>query len=396
MVATVDEHLARAQEATGLTDFGDDDVFGGDGWRTGLRRLVASFADEARLHDIGEVSVDGDLQSYLVNRLRLVQRHRERPDLREQPITEPLVIVGQARTGTTMLFDLLAQDPDHRVPQTWEVDQPFPAPRTETYDSDPRIAEVDATFAMVDAIIPEFRGVHQLGAQLAQECIRMTGGSFVSLIFPTQHHLPGYLDWLLHDAVDDGYLAGAYTWHRRYLEHLQSEAPGTRWLLKTPAHTWTLPQLVAEYPDARLIQTHRDPATVIASTASLVAMLRRLSTDAIDVPAIAAEFEELILGGLERSVDARLDGTIASDRVVDLQFRDVMADPLAAARSVYDALGWDCSPESLTAMQRFLDGYEREGSGHHYTFEQTGLDRAAVRSATERYTTHFGVRLEGG
>jgi hypothetical protein len=391
----VDELVAGAVEATGLTDFGDDALFGGDLWRDALRILLASLRDEARLSELGQAIVAGEMTSYLTTRLRIVEYHRTHPAIRERDITPPVVIIGQARTGTTMLHDVLAQDPAHRAPLTWEVDHPLPPPRTATYLDDPRIAQVDETFALVDSVIPEFRAVHQLGARLAQECSRITGGSFVSAIFPTQFRIPGYLDWLLHDAVDDGHHAAAYIWHRRYLELLASEHPGTRWLLKSPAHVWTLPQLLAEYPGALVVQTHRDPARVIASTASMLSHLRRLYSDDVRVPELGPEFAELILDGLERTADARLDGLIAPDRVADLKFRDLMADPLPAARTIYDRFGWELTADVEDRMAAFLRDNPRERwGGHEYTFADTGLDLAAVRDRTARYSAYFEVPEE--
>ena len=389
-----EELLAAASEATGLHDFGDDDLFGGDGWREGLRVLLASLDSEAALHDLGAVVVPGELTAYLVNRLRIVEHHRSNPEIRDRDVAPPVVIMGQARTGTTMLFDVLAQDPDHRVPQTWEVDAPIPPPRTETYATDPRIAESDATFEMVDLVIPEFRAQHQLGARLAQEDVRIMGSFFASAIFPTQHHVPSYHRWLLDDAQEAGHLASSYVWHRRFLEVLQSEHPGTRWLVKTPFHVWTLPELMAEYPTSLLVQTHRDPARVLASTTSLVATLRRLSTDAIDPAQIAEEFSPLILDGLERTVTARLDGTVPADQVVDVPFGALMADPIAGVRTIYDAFGLELTPGTEQAMVEFLRDNPREPGGHDYTFADTGLDLAAVRERTARYTTQFAVPEE--
>jgi hypothetical protein len=339
--------------------------------------------------------VRGELCAYLTNRLRIVEHHRHNPGIRERDITQPLVIVGQARTGTTLLFDTLAQDPAHRVPMTWEVDRPLPSPRTATYDSDPRIAEAEATFELVDTVIPEFRSVHQLGATLAQECVRVTASAFTSAIFPTQYRVPTYLDWLLHDAVEDGQVAAAYTWHRRFLELLQSEHPGQRWLLKTPFHTWTLPQLMSEYPDALLVQTHRDPARVMASTTSLIATLRKLGTDSIDGPEIATEFSEIILAGLERTVEARVDGTVPPAQIADVRFAAMLEDPLSAARGVYHHFGLDLSPEAELRMKAFVAQNTRHpGGGHQYSFADTGLDLDEVRKATARYVAHFGVAEE--
>ena len=389
-----DEILGAAQEATGLDDFGDDALFGGDLWRDGLRVLVESLESEAELHELGRSIVPGELTAYVANRLRVVDHHRSHPAIRDRDITPPVVIMGQARTGTTMLFDLLAQDPAHRVPQTWEVDAPVPPPRTETYATDPRIAEADATFEMVDLVIPEFRAIHQLGAQLAQEDIRITGPTFASVIFPTQYRVPTYLRWLLHDAQEKGHVAASYTWHRRYLELLQSEHPGERWLIKTPFHMWTLPELMAEYPRALLVQTHRDPARVIASTASLLATLRRLGTDRIVASELAGEFDELILDGFERSVDARLDGTVPASQIVDVHFAQLMADPIAAVRSVYEHFGFELRPESAEAMVVFQREHPRAARGHDYSFADTGLDLADVRRRTSRYTSHFDVPEE--
>ncbi|WP_007514990.1 sulfotransferase family protein [Pseudofrankia saprophytica] len=391
----VDDLLAGARDATGLSDFGDDELFGGDLWRDALARLLASLEAEARLSELGRAIVASEQANYLTTRLRVVDHHRAHPEIRERGITPPIVIVGQARTGTTMLHDVLAQDAAHRAPLTWEVDLPLPPPRTETYLTDPRIAQVDATFELVDQVIPEFRAVHQLGARLAQECSRIAGGSFVSVIFPTQFHIPAYLDWLLHDAVRDGHHAAAYVWHRRYLELLQSEHPGERWLVKSPAHVWTLPQLLAEYPGALLVQTHRDPARVMASTASMLFHLRRLYSDDVRVAELGPEFSELILDGLERSAEARLDGTIRSEQVVDVQFRDLMADPLGTARAIYGAFGFELTDDAEARIAGFLRDNPRERwGGHEYTFADTALDLAAVRQRTARYSKQFGVPEE--
>jgi hypothetical protein len=389
-----DQIIDSAVETTGLDDLGDDELFGGDLWRDGLQVLIKSLDEEAELHELGRSIVPGELTAYVVNRLRVVDHHRHHPAIRERDITPPVVIMGQARTGTTMLFDLLAQDSDHRVPQTWEVDSPVPPPRTETYTTDPRIAEADATFEMVDLVIPEFRAIHQMGAQLAQEDVRITGATFASAIFPTQYRVPSYLAWLLHDAQTQGHIAASYTWHRRYLELLQSEHPGNRWLIKTPFHMWTLPELMAEYPQALLVQTHRDPARVIASTASLLATLRRLGSDRIVPAELAGEFSELILDGFERSVDARLDGTVPAGQIVDVHFAQMMQDPIAAVRSVYDHFGWELRPETEAAMVTFQREHPREARGHSYSFADTGLELAAVRQRTSRYAAHFDVPEE--
>jgi hypothetical protein len=158
-----DAIVAVAHDATGQDDFG------GNTWREGFDRLVHALNTEARLNDLGTQIVTGELIAYLTDRLRVIAH-----DLAGRiDITPPIVIVGQARTGTTMLFDLLAQDPAHRVPLAWEVDRPHPPPESETYDTNPRIADVQAQLEAVEHVIPGFMKVHQLGARLGQECVRI-------------------------------------------------------------------------------------------------------------------------------------------------------------------------------------------------------------------------------
>jgi len=389
----VDELLVAAAESTGLSDFGDDELFGGDGWRDGLARLIDDLPG-ARFNELGRAAMGIELGAYLSRRLQIVGYHRAHPEIRDRDIAPPVVIVGQARTGTTLLHDALAQDPAHRAPLTWEVEQPVPPPRPETFETDPRIAVAEELYAVTDALIPGFRTIHQIGGRHAQECGRIMGTAFISTIFPYQYHVPGYMQWWLHDAVRDGHIAGAYVWHRRFLEVLQSEHRAERWLIKWPSHIWTLPQLMAEYPDALLVQTHRDVARLVASNTSLSAALRSLYSDDVDRVETAALFAELLVDGVERSVDVRLDGTVPADQVIDIQFADLMADPTATVRAIYDRFGFELRPETEARMAGFMQSNKRETGGHRYAFADTGLDLAEVRASTARYAKYFKVPEE--
>ena len=246
--------VEQAAEQTGLGDLGDDS------WQEGLARLVDSLNTEARLNEMGHAIVTGELTGYLADRMRIVAHRAQHPEVGDTSVEPPIVIVGQGRTGTTILHELLAQDPATRVPLTWEVDHPCPPPETATYDTDPRIAEVDATLAGVDLVLPGFRAMHPMAAQLPQECVRITASDYRSMIFPTQYRVPAYADWLLNEAD----MAPAYRWHRMFLQHLQSRCGGRPWVLKSPGHIWCLDALLAEYPNAVLVQTHRDPLRIIA------------------------------------------------------------------------------------------------------------------------------------
>jgi hypothetical protein len=378
----VEEALAR----TGEDDFGDPT------WQDGLDRLLDSLREEARLNEIGVEMAAGEVVAYLSNRLGINAWRRDHPEVAKGTIERPIVIVGQPRTGTTILYDLLAQDPGLRAPLSWEVDLPVPPPGTDTYDTDPRIAECQATLDMADMLIPGFTSFHPMGARLGQECVRITGGDFRSMIFPTQYRVPSYNRWLLHEAD----LAPAYRYHRRFLQHLQSGHPAERWLLKSPAHLWHLDALAAEYPDAVLVQTHRDPLKVIASVSALVAHLRQMASDDTSIAEAADEYADDILVGLDRGIDARDRGTFPADQVVDVQFTDFVADPVASIAQIYAALGRELTPRAEARMRTFLADHPGDGGGGgtRYRWSDTKLDADELRARAKRYQDRHDVASE--
>ena len=382
---TLDEIVDRACAATGLDDLGDL------AWREGAERLVADLNDNAKLHELGVAIAAGDVEGYLTNRLRVVDWVGRNPHIRDTDVRPPIVVMGLPRTGTTILFDVLAQDPANRVPLTWEVDQPWPPPEAATYDIDPRIAAVDANLAGTEILIPGFLSMHDMGARLAQECVRITGGDFRSMIFATQYRVPEYERWLLHDAD----MASAYRYHRLFLQYLQSATPAQRWVVKSPAHLWATDALMHEYPDAFVVHTHRDPVRVVCSLASLIDLLRRLASDDVTLSEVAAEWVDDIALGLDRAVAARRDGTIAPGRAVDVYFRDFLADPMGVVARIYEGAGLELSAEAERRMRAFLaENPQEKHGGHRYRFADTGLDAGALRAMTRRYQEYFDVPEE--
>lgn len=370
---------------------GSDDL-GAATWAEGLDVLLGSLLEEARLNPVGVEVVAADITGYLTNRLAITAWWDAHPDVARARVDEPIVIVGQPRTGTTILYDLLAQDPGLRAPLTWEVDRPVPPPEAATYGSDPRIAEVQATLDMADALIPGFSRFHPMGALLGQECVRITAGDFRSLIFPTQYRVPSYQRWLL----DQADLAPAYRWHRRFLQHLQSARPGGRWLLKSPAHLWHLPALTTEYPDTVIVQTHRDPLVVVASVSALSVHLRRMASDDPAMAEVSSEWAGDIFLGLERGIAWRDEAGFPPERIVDVRFAEFMADPIACIRRIYGAIDRELDAGTEQRMRHFLAQHPGDGggSGVRYRFSDTGLDAAALRDRASPYQERFAVGSE--
>ena len=381
-VPSLDQLEDQARQVAGLDDFGEET------WREGALRLIEGLNREAGLNAVGEVIAGAEIADYLTSRLRIADWTKRHPEITAAEVGPPIVVLGQPRTGTTILFDILAQDPANRVPLTWEVDRPWPPPQTATYATDPRIAEVDANLANTELLIPGFLGMHDLGARLGQECVRITAGDFRSMIFSTQYRVPEYQHWLLHHAD----MASAYRYHRLFLQYLQSGHSGERWVIKSPAHLWALSSMMHEYPRALTVHTHRDPLRVVCSLASLIDLLRRLASDEVSIEAIAAEWVDNIVLGLDRAVEARRDGTVPKEQAVDVLFKDFMADPMAVVRTIYERLGIELTAEAEGAMRTFIAENPREKhGGHHYSFVDTGLDAGALRERTRSYQEFFGV-----
>jgi len=219
--------------------------------------------------------------------------------------------------------------------------------------------------------------------------VRMTAGTFCSMIFTTQYRLPNYHRWLMHEA--DHTLA--YRYHRKYLQHLQSGVPG-QWLLKSPAHLWELDKLLAEYPDAILVQTHRDPLVVISSISALCAHLQKLASDGASVRRAAGQCCEETILGLERAMTMIDSGVVAHDRIIDVQFADFMKDPLRTIRTIYTRLGRELTPVAEERMRAHLSENPGDGGGSRYTWADTGLDAAALRERVRPYQERYHVPTE--
>jgi hypothetical protein len=376
--------LARARRATGLEDFGDP-------WfRQPLAVLLEAFENEAALHTLGRVIARSDLTRLLENRLRMTDVIARHPEITAAPVARPLFVVGLPRTGTSIVHELLAQDPANRVPMTWEVMHPYPPPERATHTSDPRIAALDKHLSGVDRLLPEFKKMHPMGAQLPQECVAMTAHDFASMVFSTTHRVPGYQAWL--DRAD---LRPVYASHRRQLQYLQWRCPAEHWVLKSPGHLWALDALLAVYPDACVVQTHRDPLKVVASLASLVATLRTMGSNDIDRAAIGREWTAFLADGLARAAAARDRWPASAPPPFDMQFGDFLGDEIGMVRRIYAHFGRDLSDKAEHRMRRFLAANPKDKHGaHRYTLADAGLDPDTERARYAAYQTRFAVPSE--
>jgi hypothetical protein len=376
--------LRTARRGAGLTDLGDEPCL------EPLRLLLESLEREASLTWLGRSIARREIVRLLENRLRLVEDRRRNPEIAQVEIRRPLFVVGLPRTGSTILHDLLAQDPANRVPLTWECMWPSPPPRRDSFETDPRIAECDAQFPGVDRLIPGFKAMHPMGARLGQECVVLTQHSFASPIFHNEYRVPSYEDWV--DACD---WRPVYEFHRRQLQHLQWRCAGERWVLKSGMHMWGLEHLFDAYPDALVVQTHRDPVKVATSFASLATLVRSMSSDAVDAREVAADWIPRLARALEHAMDVRKRMGEPPERFYDLQFRDFVRDPIGAVEKVYGHFGLTLTGQAADRMRAFVAANPQGKHGvHRYRPSEYGLDPARERERFRRYTERYGIEAE--
>lgn len=376
-----DELLESAIHSVGSEAFGDES------FREGLELLLASAEREAGLHWLGRLMLRKSIEGFLINRLEIYRHRRAHPELAQVPVDGPIVIVGLPRTGTTILFNLLAQDPANRVPRHWEVQWPAPPPRTDSYETDPRIEEAVKYFGQMDSLAPSLAAIHPVGAELPQECLPILGHSFLGPQFFVTADVPSYQAW-----VESQSHASAYRFHRHFLQHLASGHMAERWALKSPAHLWTLDELLAEYPDARIIHSHRDPARALPSLGSLIYTIRGIASDAVDPKRIGRQQMQTWGRALDRATEARRRFASRTDQFIDLQFEEIVADPVAALGRAYEHFGLPFGRAVEDRMRAFVSANPRDQHGRHdYALDDFGMELSTIRERFAPYMDAFEV-----
>jgi len=303
-------------------------------------------------------------------------------------------IIGFPRTGTTILHDILAQDPDSRAPMTWETMFPSPPPEAATFHTDPRIAQAAAMLPSPETETErdrKFRAMHPMGAELSQECVTMMGEAMCTPLFHNQFRVPTYEDWV--DTEADW--APIYEFHYRQLQHLQWHNPRDRWVCKTGAHLWGLEHLLAKYPDARIVFTHRDPVKSVTSYASLTTLVREASSDDVDPYEIAEDWTARLNRVIDHALDVREARDYPDAVFYDMYFPDFVADQFAVVQDIYEQLELPMTDEGAARMQAFIADNPKGKHGLHlYTPEEYGIDPEVVRRDLARYIDRFDLEPE--
>lgn len=377
--------LALAEQATGLSDWGPDPSF-----RIGLRVLIdaiesmnPSVAFRTRCH--------ARIQHILMQRLHLRDDEVKHPEIIAAPIKSPLVVTGLPRSGTTVTYDLLALAPDSRAPREWECYSPWPAPEIATFDTDPRIAALNAIYAHVLELVPGFADIQRMDCTQPGEDNHIMMMHFAGSNWWSELSVPKHRDWMSTERAE-----GMYRTHKRLLQELQWKGPRGRWIIKSPHHMFDLPDLLNTYPDASIVWTHRDPASTMSSLSDMVAMLQTAFGAPVNPKQIGAEISEIWVRALLRGVEARKDPTVEA-RVIDIPQRDVIADPRGVAQRIHERFGLPFTPEHSARIDNFLsESASSKRLGRHKHDPATfGIDPEDVRRRLAPYFERFGDMVEG-
>ena len=385
IVAPLDaaELIATAQRNTGLSDFGDDD------WREPFEILIRSINEEAELHFFGRLWTRQEMLLFLENRLRIEECYRQHPEIEDEVIDRPVFVTGLPRSGTSILFELLAQDKQFLAPANWEFVLPCPPPEAATYRNDPRVPRAQELITQMGRVAPAYQAMHEMGAWIPNEC-----GVAFPLSFRSQHlaasfQVPSYVGWLF--AADQ---KPAYAYYRRLLKLLQWKNPRDHWLLKAPEHQSFLPTLFEVFPDARVIVTHRDPVKAQGSVTNLLGTIYHMRSDK---PFDAQAFEELLTpegtaARLEQMIDWLEGGVIPADQITHSHYAALVDSPLEALEALYARIGFPFTEQARSAVENYLAHKPKGKFGAH---KYAVAEDDQTRRIFQRYQEYFNVISEG-
>lgn len=369
--------LAAATAATGLSDFGDDS------FREPLSVLIDSLNKEANLNEMGRQGQIERLSNLLINRLRVEGWIARHPEILDEQIVAPVVIVGLQRTGSTYLHRILASDQRFYAPLWYEVRNPAPPLDWDFTSKDPRILSAEAEVAAMLEANPELAAIHPMDPVAADEDIMLLEHSFFSTMPDAFFNVPSYTRWI--DSHDN---TPGYLYLKRLLQCLQWQKKrrgqqAERWLLKTPHHLHHAGILLKVFADAKLIQTHRDPLQTIPSAASMNYNLWILGSDQVDASEVGRQWSAKFARGMTHTLEVRRG---KPDAFIDVWYKDTITEPLKALEQVYQFIGMDFTETAKAAIEQYREDNRRENRpSHDYSLEQFGFSEAGLKQQFKAY-----------
>jgi hypothetical protein len=378
-----EELISTASKTMGLSNFGTDE------WREPLSRFVEALNDEAELNLMGRLMCRSDILRWLEARLGIEEAYSCHPEIENEVIDRPVIVVGLPRTGTSILYEILARNPDFGSPRFWELVFPYPPPEAATLRTDERIGRSHQLTTQWARVAPSWASIHEQGAEIPGECIYAIAMSFMAgALFGSMANIPSYMEWLAHQD-----LRPAYVHYKRTLKMLQWHNPRKHWLLKCPSHMDNLPVLFDVFPDAEVILTQRDPIASHGSLTNAVATHRYMRSDR-PFPLSDIDEDPLfagVIGSLNRVIDQLESGAIPAGQVHNSRYADLVSNPLPAIEKIFSSIGLGFSSEARERMAAYIASKPKGKFGKHVYDVGDAPEIARKRKLAARFQGYFNV-----
>jgi hypothetical protein len=353
------------------------------GFRPALESFCGAFDGDRSLTFLGRRALRWMILDALRRRQRVERDVRKNPEITAIPITRPILIVGPPRTGTTFLQQLLALDPQCRWLRPWEIEQPYAEKSDWGSARDKRRSRHEKNLAKIRARNSAIESIHPVDSPA--ECWQLLWDSFsCHTIFLFFGLGDAYRRW--QGSLSDEREVEAYRFYRLQLQHMTWMQARKYWVLKAPEHTVHLRALLEVFPDAQLIQLHREPAEYVPSLCNLAwhcqfTTVRNCNAQTLgsDVVRTMSDWARINLRDRER---------LSRDRVIDVAYRDLVANPSETVRNVYRVMGIEFDSASRNRVEEWIEANRRSRkTSHQYSLDQFGLGAADLSGTLDPTAT---------
>jgi len=377
-----DSIIAEARERAGLSEFGDES------FREPMGGMLEAYEKEAKLNENGRIAQRDRTVGLLVNRLRVQAWLTRHPEIHDEVLQVPVVVCGLPRTGTTMLHRLLASDPETFAVLWYECRYPAPFEGNDWTRDDARIPAAEAEVREILEAVPGLATVHPWDHRGPDEEIMLLENTFMAWMPEAHANVPEFGHW---QRAQDR--RPAYEYLKTLLRFLQWQkrragSPAQRWVLKAPFHLGVVDVLLDAFPDAKVVQSHRDPFETIPSICSLQLFMWQLGSDDPDPLAVGRLWGDNWKHALRHALEMR--ESRYPDRFIDIWYADVAADPVSQVRKIYEATSRSLSAEAAEEVARWAQENRRENHPpHEYTMEKFGFTEAQLAEDFRAYRERF-------
>ena len=384
-VVPLDERslLDTAMRNTGLSDFGADD------WREPFSIFVKALQEESELNLMGRIKTRSDILILLEARLRIEDTYKRHPEIEDEQIVQPIIIVGQGRSGTSFMQNVLSANPDNGVLMHWEEMFPCPPPEKATYKTDPRIEKANLLLDQWNRITPSLQSMHELAGNMPFEnCATMAINFMSPNYLGCFGQVPRYESWIMQQDIVPG-----LRYDKRVLKLLQWKNPRRQWILKDPMHLDRFAAVLDVYPDACFVWPHRDPVRALVSMVSICGTLHWIRSDH---PFKGGSYDYLtdpymIAGRLNAVIDQLDSGIVPEGQMFHLLYRDLVDQTLPMIEAMYRHFNITLSANSRTAIAEHLAANPRDARPAHMFNAGSKEAVARAREAFSRYQQRFGI-----